>query len=213
MKRFFSWNEHTTLSSFVMPELTEMVGYILFAFLGLCILNIKNFWDSVSGGMPLTNQGFQEAFGDSALRIDHLLNSTVLGNAVVFVLWGLVGCVAYIIFWLTQNSLSTINREVGHTYITGSKKKYSYLQSLIAHYLFFAALSVVTISLLYALIWIVLPALTQMFYNGLTGFSPFSPVALVAGLGSVLALTIIMHVMALLLQVYIRFWSMYIKAN
>lgn len=194
------------LINFLLPSWLTLFMYILVSLVLLFIINANQLWN-IFFGTIITNPN-----GVGSITILNNVYSTrfseLFGNVIVVVLWTVVGCLIYIALWLTQNSLVGAKHEIDSSIIGVNKKKPNILHSLVAHYMFFGALSTLTIFSLYIFIFIGLPVIRTIF---LAMFLHIDLNSLLSGLAAVLLLALILHVLNMLLKIYSRFWGIYIK--
>lgn len=97
--------------------------------------------------------------------------------------------------------------------ITGDMVKRNYMNSLIAHYIFFCALTVFTLISIYFTFIIILPIINAAFYGTAITLSQLDPLNIISGLSAVMLVAVLLYILKLLIQIYVRFWRIYIRAQ
>lgn len=197
----------------ITPSVLECCVYFLSALIVLIAFNFKQFWQIWSGGITIDPHAVSPSLNGFLTGVDKVQSSPLLGDLFVVLFWAALGSVLYMIIWFTQNSLIEVKHEVIGKHISGDMVKRNYLKSLGAHYLFFLTLLVVTKASLYLVFFILLPALNKIFYSSVVNSTGTNLSNVMWGLASVLILSVVLYMLHLLLQVYTRFWRMYIKAQ
>ncbi len=208
MTKIYNYSSSNQVKDFLMPSWVDVITYIFLSAVFLTAINGIRLWHTFFSGTP-AGQGNQDLLQSAS-------SSPILslaGDATVILFWVAVGSLIYMIIWLTQNSLSEIKHEIGGQMVSGDNVKRNYLNSVAAHYMFFTALTVVTLSCIYFLIAVILPLINAAFYGTIITFSQYDPINILSGFAAVVLMAIILYVFKLLIQVYIRFWRMYIRAQ
>lgn len=193
------------------PGWGETAVYLISSLIMLCATNMYRFWNAISEGQKITGQNLQLAYGDSVTKVNQILSADWLGHLVVLLLWGFVGCLVYTAIWLTQNSLGNLTQGLSGKPLINSSKNKNPLQSVWARYVFFMAFSFIAIVCIYLFFALLIPVFGNMFYNAVISLSPFIPSAVAGGLIAILFMAIAIYGLWLILRVYARFWSIYVR--
>ncbi len=198
------------LRRFLLPSWFNIGAYTLMAVVVLVTVNAQKLWNDLFNG-ALKSQDVTAV--DPSQIVEQSKYQSAIGTISVLLFWAAVASAVYMLIWLTQNSLSEVKREVGSQQISGDMVKRRYLDSVLAHYAFFIALTAVTLISLFFTFLYVLPVVGSAFYGVSVNLGQFSIMNILLGLGCIFVLMVVIHALKLLMQIYTRFWRMYIKAQ
>ena len=200
------------LRQFLVPSWLEVLVYTASAFILLLLMNASHLWqvfiDKATDSTDIVENSH------SVFNFDSARVASFAGNITVLLFWLAVGSFVYVVIWLTQNSLSEVKHEVGSgQMITGDTVERNYMNSLIAHYIFFCALTVFTLISIYFTFIIILPIINAAFYGTAITISQLDPLNIISGLSAVMLVGVLLYILKLLIQIYVRFWRIYIRAQ
>lgn len=198
---------------FLLPTGLETIVYILSAFVVLCVINVGRLWREWSNGVSISPETADQSLSKTLESVDLITTSPLLGDIFVILFWAALGSVVYMAIWFTHNSLIEVKREAVGQHISGDMKKRNYLSSLLAHYIFFLTLLILTKAALYIVCFVLLPIINAVFYGTMVNLGSLTLSDALWGIASVLLLALIFHGLRLLAQIYSRFWRMYIRAQ
>lgn len=194
----------------LVPGVVEIVTYVIASVLILTLLNARQIWDHLSDGITVDPVTFGANANILWEKMDALRHTSVLGTASVMLFWGAIGSLIYAGIWLMQNSLLKIKEDeelVEHEQAT--KRRGNVIQSVAAHYIFFAALTILVLGYAFFFLAIVLPSCKLLFLSGAT--SSFAMRDSTSLLGTVLGFALGIAIFVALLKLYVRFWRLYLK--
>lgn len=196
------------LKQFLIPSWLEVAVYSLLSLLVLVLINAQRFWQFYM------DQSGRLSDGATSRGIQYLGKveiSNIVGTVTVIIFWAMVGSFIYVLVWLTQNSLTEIKRDAT-TKISGDMVKHNYMNSVVAHHTFFVTLTILTAASLFFTLTVALPIINTSFYGTVISLSSFSVWNILSGLASILLLAMLICALKILLQIYVRFWRIYIRA-
>lgn len=213
MQQRLTIEKEKAFRDFLIPDFIEVLAYALITLVALGLLNGKRIWAAYNENTALSPESLSESLQGTLGIFGLNRANSFLGDVTVLLFWAAMGSIIYAVIWLTQNSLSGVKSEVVGQRITGDLVKRNYLNSLIAHYMFFIALSIITAASLYVVGFLVLPVVSNAFYGAAINVGDYDMQNIVIGLAAVLFMAFIVHLLNLVLKIYVRFWLIYIRAQ
>ncbi len=194
----------------LLPGGVEIITYVIASALILTLLNVSQIWGHLSDGITVDVVTFGANANILWLKIDALRRSSLLGTASVMFFWGAIGSLIYAGIWLMQNSLLKIKEDeelVEHEQNT--KRRGNVIQSVAAHYLFFAALTILILGYVFFFLAVIVPSCKLLFLSAVT--SSFALRDILSLIGTVIAFAGGIAILVVLVKLYARFWRLYLK--
>jgi hypothetical protein len=205
-------NQEKRFLNFIVPSWVDVITYIVLSCLLLFALNASKLWHAFVDKQANAYDTVGSSY--TMLNFDNNRLMSFAGDFSVLLFWLAVGSLVYVTIWLTQNSLSEVKHEIGEgQMVSGDMVKRNYLHSLIAHYIFFCALTLLTLISFYFVAGFIFPIVNAAFYGTIITFQQFDVLNIVSGVAAILLLAVILYLLKLLVQIYIRFWRIYIRAQ
>ncbi len=129
-----------SFSSFLIPSIQEALLYFIISFSIILLANVKTIWGLLGEYSDINAVTSSEAFTAQLAVFDKYFASNALGQATVFIVWGIIGCLAYMIVWAVQHFYVRLKHDVDDSNNEHVKRSVKgYWQSRFAQHLFFGA--------------------------------------------------------------------------
>jgi hypothetical protein len=193
---------------FLLPTPAEFLVYTIISAALLCVLNLWVIIGIISGDP--TENGFHIAsiLSSYSDRINSIFSGGFWASASLIILWGLLGCVAYMGAWVVKSYFSRVYEDVAaQQNIQPTSEKAEYWKSVASHNIFFACTIFVAAAYLVACFSFLIPKCLSLFTNGLESWFEWqTAVALVV---STLGLVVLFQIARILFRLIHNSWKIY----
>lgn len=197
---------------FFIPTLPELLTYTLIATVLLCLVNLWGIIGLITGDTNITAVHISEALQAYNEQIDAIFNQSFLAHASLIIVWGIVGCIAYMIAWVAKGYFTHLYEDVeaSHDIRPRATQNTNYWQSVIGHNIFFGC--TVFVALAYAIVCLsaFIPACLQLFSHSLESW--FTWQSLAGCLGSIFGLVLLFQVGRILGRLIHNSWKIFFSA-
>lgn len=164
------------LSEFRRPGWAEILIYLLCGLVLVMLVNIRTLGEAISNSVQTTAIDTSKIIDLKLVELGDHINSLLSGRPGQMLFWAIVGCLIYVLIWLSQNFLINIRNDVvSDKYMhPKSYESTSYWQGVIAHKIFFGAVIVTFLLYCYFAVIIFIPVLSKIFYYAALNFKLLS---------------------------------------
>lgn len=160
--------EQTLKKFFVIGPIGAAMLFALSSFL-LLILNSKAIWGLLHGDLGTGDLSAQTALDQRFTPISRILDGAVFDRLGLLLFWALIGCIAYMVFWLLQYALISAREDYveGHYIHPRSFSTKTYWRTVAARRIFLVSTMFVFGGYALFMAKSGLPVLSRLFFVGL----------------------------------------------
>jgi hypothetical protein len=184
---------------------------LLLGLLLLIILNAKGLWNYFTNGFLAAQQSeVSDIITQKVQGIHHFLDTISKGRFLQIVFWLFVGCVVYLLIWLSRSMLTNIRNDIVADEFTHpeSYSRIGYWGSVLAHKLVLICIFVVLIVYFFAGFRLV-SLIAKWAYTALENFQALRTSAEI--LGAVLATAFLLQILFALIRIFTNSWKFIYK--
>jgi hypothetical protein len=200
--------ENHEARDFFLPGITEVLLYILLAFIVVAALNAGNIIERLSSNYIGPPESLKASFTTLSDGFSRSFSSALGGRLGQMMLWAFVGALAYIGLWLAKNVLNSFENDVisDHYLHPSTYSRAGYWGSSFSVKIFLAAEVLIIIGYFFIAVTSILPSLAALAGSAAHNFSwSSSPLYLiVAILGAALAV----YIAVVLLKLLSHLWKL-----
>jgi len=185
------------IKGFLFPSLQELILYIALSLILIFITLIDDIWFVLTNFSNIEHVPLSEALNYQEMIVEPYLIFRYTGDATVFFIWGLVGCVSYMIVWGIQHIVLKLKEDVEEKSFVGNNRLSNYWQSKFSQHLFFA--TTVFVSVVYVGLFVSVVSLMNGFAK-VTLFELGNPV-------NYLYLILAVSIGVLYFYIFVRLWK------
>ncbi len=199
------------LTQFLLPQPIDLITYFFGSLLILFIGSRQTLLVILSDGSPITDVGVSEVYTQRLNYLGELMQTPILGRAILFLFWLAIGSVVYMMVWLFQNLAVEVYEDVERVKHPGavevaddaeSESQGNWWGTSLSHAIFVC--SSVILLLFYVLIAVnfIFPAAVQLFSIGLLTYKYLDGVI---RMGLAILLTMFM------IYIFTLFWRLFFR--
>ncbi len=169
-------------SSLSIPGALELVIYLLAGIIFVALVNIRALWNAINSSVQTTYVDTSSIIDETLINFGDRLNGLLEGRPGQMLFWAIVGCLIYMLIWLSQNFIINLRNDVvADKYLhPNNYKSSSYWEGVLAHKIFFVTTVVVLFLYVFLSLTLFIPILSKIFKNATFSFSvPSSIIQLV----------------------------------
>lgn len=194
----------------LLPTGAGIATYLISALVVLLAVNATRIWAHLSDGIAVDPVDLGTNVNIYWQKIDYLRHSAALGTISVMLFWGMIGSLVYASIWLLQTTFLKLQQDEDEVANQKEASRRSrIIQSTVAHYLLFGALTVIIAAYVFFFLGVILPSTRLLFFSAVTSSFAFQNV--LSLLGTIVAMSVALYLLVVLLTLYARFWRVYLK--
>jgi len=123
---------------FFIPTWVEITFLGLSSVIITGVANAHLIWLLATDGARVDQQTVSQTLQPQIDSLNHFFRQEVFGGVAVFLIWGVIGCVAYMSIWSLQRTYQEAKDDVDQSNYVQSGGRQSYWHGKIAHYIYLA---------------------------------------------------------------------------
>lgn len=198
------------LVHFLLPSKVELLAYIIISTVFLMLCNLWAFIGVLTGDTSLSSIQVSSALTTYKEQFDALFSAPFFAAASTFIVWAIIGCVAYMVAYVIKSYLGRMYEEkhasgnVQPRYIQSNQ---GYWKSAASHNIFFFCTILVTIVFLVVTLGTFAPGCITLFNDGLASWFSWQSIAAFAG--SIVGLVVLIQITRILFRLIHNSWKIY----
>jgi hypothetical protein len=114
----------SSFRSFIIPSGQELLLYVTISFVAILLSSLTTIWQVLTDFSQLESITLTEAFMYQDMLVNPYILFSYLGDFTVFFIWGLIGCVSYVLVWGIQHMYARVREDQEESSFVHSGQKY-----------------------------------------------------------------------------------------
>ncbi|MEO5627980.1 MAG: hypothetical protein ABIQ89_03760 [Candidatus Saccharimonadales bacterium] len=168
------FEQNQSLKAFLLPSSTELVMLLVVSLIGLMLLNYSTVWQLVTDSSKLAAQTAGQSVQPQLDAISNFFRKDIFAQATVFLIWAMVGCIAYVIIGGLQHFFWRVKTEVDEGGYVKNTSTQKYWYARLAQYLYFLAASFLFVAFTVIFLTNLLPVCVELAETTIRSFKDLS---------------------------------------
>jgi hypothetical protein len=157
------------LNQFLIPSIPELGLLLFLSFLLLCLGNLHLIWATATSSAQLSQIVVDQTLQPSFDTIKSFLGQQFFSQIVVFIVWGFIGCLAYMVAWGVQHTLLQAQHDINQSEYVQPTSTRRYWESKAGHYAYAISAWLVLILFLLGFLFVLWPSAVHLVAAVITG--------------------------------------------
>lgn len=202
----------TQLQHFFALQPAEFFGLMIMSLLVLLAANASTVYNLIVGNAAYTSYDLNELLAERFPLADQLLSAPFAGKLTQLLFWALIGSVVYMIVWLIRNYSLRIFEDIDAShFVSSNNTKKGYLESSIAHHVFFACTIFFSLAYLVLSIYRFIPYSATLFNRVLADLT--NPINYFLALLAICLTSVTLYILVILWRLLRNSWRIYFTAT